>query len=140
MEYIFFTKIKIRKYTQKFILKLYSILKITILLKNLIGYGPKSWNSKSRQAKIPKLKIPKSKIPTGSKSRQGQNPDKSKSRQGQNPDRPKSRQILDFVIHRPVDALLHVKSRDHVIYKIYLNICIEKMSQLYFFLTVIFIF
>ena len=58
----------------------------------------------------------------------------------QNPDRPKSRQILDFVIHRPVDALLHVKSRDHVIYKIYLNICIEKMSQLYFFLTVIFIF
>src|SRR6266480_7795945 len=117
----------------------------------IIGYGPKSRNSKSRQAKIPKLKILKSKIPTGSKSRQGQNPDKSKSRQGQNPDRPKSRQgqnpdrpksrqILDFVIHRPVDALLHVKSRDHVIYKIYLNICIEKMSQLYFFLTVIFIF
>src|SRR5437762_3827751 len=98
------------------------------------GCRPKSRNSKSRQAKIPKLKIPKSKIPTGSKSRQGQNPDKSKSRQGQNPDRPKSRQgqnpdrpkSLDFVIHRPVDALLHVKSRDHVIYKIYLNICIEK--------------
>ena len=82
---------------------------------------PKSQNSKSRNPK----------------SRQVQNPDRVKIPTSQNPDRPKS---LDFVIHRPVDALLHVKSRDHIIYKIYLNICIEKMSQLYFFLTVIFIF
>ncbi len=96
---------------------------------------PKSRNSKSRNPKSRQVQNPdRVKIPTS------QNPDRPKSRQGQNPDRPKSRQILDFVIHRPVDALLHVKSRDHVIYKIYLNICIEKMSQLYFFLTVIFIF
>ena len=59
----------------------------------VMGCRPKSRNSKSRQAKILKLKIPKSKIPTGSKSRQGQNPDKSKSRQGQNPDKSKSRQV-----------------------------------------------
>src|SRR6266487_4683118 len=65
---------------------------IQLNLMIIFGYGPKSRNSKSRQAKIPKLKIPKSKIPTGSKSRQGQNPDKSKSRQAKIPTGSKSRQ------------------------------------------------